>query len=152
MEYCLPPGSRLSTPALLTRMSILPKRSMVAFTIAWTSCHFATSARMGTASPPAFSISALTALIDSSLLPARTTLAPRAASARETPLPMPLPAPVTILTFAEKSMGESPSVFVLSHNESRCPVSSIILQDYAFPCQYVLPHRRDEGTLDLLCL
>ena len=94
-------------PALLTRISTRPQRSMVLATISWTCSKSATLAPWAMASPPAASISATTAS-EASLPPPlpstdpprslTTTLAPRAASWMAWLLPSPLPAPVTIAT------------------------------------------------------
>ena len=69
-------GEVPATPALLTRMSTLPKRSMVSATIACTAACSATSVGTASASRPSARISSATASISAAVRAASVTPAP----------------------------------------------------------------------------
>jgi hypothetical protein len=94
-------------PALLTTMSILPKASRAAVTMASAPSGVATLSGLATASPPFLVISSTTSCAGPADAPTperspprslTTTLAPRAASSSACCRPSPCPAPVTIAT------------------------------------------------------
>ena len=84
-----------STPAAFTSPSRPLNRSTAAFTHAAHAASSRTSPVTASASPPAAAISRTTSSSRSRRLPASTTFAPSAPSARAVARPMPLLAPVT---------------------------------------------------------
>src|SRR5271157_5925916 len=86
------------TPALFTRMSILPKRAIAAFTPALISSSLPTSILNAAASPPLPLISPASCSIFSWLRAQRASLAPASASTRAQARPIPCDAPVTSAT------------------------------------------------------
>src|SRR5205807_1172083 len=100
-------------PALLTRMSTLPKASRAVCTIPAAPSNSLTESKLGTAVPPAASISLQTSTAGRSsvaspdrLAPTSltTTLAPSAARHRANSRPIPRPEPVTMATRSSSSM------------------------------------------------
>src|SRR2546425_1248404 len=96
-------GFRMLVPALLTRMSRRPSRSMVAFVIASTDASLVTSTSMAIAVPPCRSISVAAARDFSRFRAATTIWAPAAASPCAIPRPMPPFPPVTTATLPFRS-------------------------------------------------
>src|SRR5438270_2430633 len=88
----------LVTPALFTRISILPKRSSAAFTALFTSPSLLTSMRNTAACTPRAAISLATLASFSSLRAASATSAPPSARASAHARPIPCDAPVTSAT------------------------------------------------------
>ena len=90
-------------PALFTRMSTVPKCSMVKSNIASTCDLLETSAGKASASPPGMAWATCVARAASRSL--TTTRAPSAANRSATAWPMPWPAPVTMTTLFRKRSG-----------------------------------------------
>src|SRR5579859_6647262 len=90
----------MSVPALLTKMSIWPKRSMASATIPRICSSRVTSTCTPSALRPSPSIAATTGAIRSLTISATTTLAPQRAILRAIARPMPCPAPVTTATLS----------------------------------------------------
>src|SRR5687767_8272245 len=115
----MPGGAAM--PALLTRMSTLPRASRVRSTIVLTSALLVTSVFMASTRQPSAFTSSATFSAFSTWMSGMAISAPSLAMARTMPRPMPLPPPVTTATFPA----------------SRIPVSS---------CLY---NRALEGTHDI---
>src|SRR5262245_15590009 len=105
------------TPALLTRMSSLPKRSIVRDTARSQSPSSVTSSRTKRASPPCALISAATACPSASRMSPMTTRAPSRANSRASLAPMPRAPPLMSATFPASLMVTS---------LSRCPGRSAV--------------------------
>ena len=98
-------------PALLTRISTLPKRSSTAFAPALIESSLATSSGIAAACPPKPSISATASASFVSLRAANTTVAPARANSSAHARPIPCEAPVTSAIRPSKSaiLSRSPS-------------------------------------------
>ena len=97
-------GATDMTPALFTRMSMLPNTSRAWAATSRTSSPTDTSQRSGRAVPPDRSISLANRARRSSLRAVTTTDAPTSASARAVDLPIPADAPVTMATFPSRRL------------------------------------------------
>src|SRR5215210_2697238 len=97
-ERLLPTVESNMTPALLTRMSILPNSSTALCTRLWACCSSVTSHSTAIASPPSWDTLSTSSSRRSLRRAPATTAAPSATSARTVASPMPLEAPVTTAT------------------------------------------------------
>src|SRR5437870_2672997 len=107
------PGGPAS-PALLTRMSILPNVSRTRSTIVLTSAELVTSVFMARTLRPSPLTSPATFSAFSTWMSGMAISAPSRASASAMPRPIPLPPPVTTATLPSSRM-KSPSIY------NRCP-------------------------------
>src|SRR6266705_380886 len=110
-------GSEPLTPALLTRMSIVPHASSVASTAAVHCSALDTSRCWKRAMPPACVMMPTTASPSLSFMSAHRTLAPSAAKIFAVDAPMPDAAPVTMAILSLRRMAGSSR---LRHHRSRC--------------------------------
>src|SRR5919112_5353928 len=97
-ERLLPTVESNMTPALLTRMSILPNPSTALRTRSWACCSSVTSHSTAIASPPSRDTLSTSSSRRSFRRAPATTAEPSVASARTVASPMPLEAPVTTAT------------------------------------------------------
>src|SRR5829696_7186457 len=97
-ERLLPTVESNMTPALLTRMSILPNSSTALCTRLWACCSSVTSHSTAIASLPSWDTHSTSSSRRSLRRAPATTAAPSTASARTVASPMPLEAPVTTAT------------------------------------------------------
>src|SRR5919112_3562777 len=97
-ERLLPTVESNMTPALLTRMSILPNSSTALLTRSWACCSSVTSHSTAIAFPPSRDTRSTRSSRRSLRRAPATTAAPSAASACTVASPMPLEAPVTTAT------------------------------------------------------
>src|SRR5829696_2422650 len=97
-ERLLPTVESNMTPALLTRMSMLPNSSTALRTRSWACCSSVTSHSTAIASPPSRDTLSTSSSRRSLRRAPATTVAPSVASARTVASPMPLEAPVTTAT------------------------------------------------------
>jgi hypothetical protein len=98
-----------TSPALLIRMSTVPKRSSALWTIACVDAATETSASTAIASPPASETMDTVSSAPGRLMSAATTLTPSPASSFANSRPRPEPAPVMIATLPSSPCMGTPS-------------------------------------------